>query len=245
MPALRELQQAYLQYCESGNLPEELSSSIDPSGISQQVRIDIYQHTTFVTLKNVLENAYPKTAALLGEELFQNCAGAFINSNIPQVSLLDNWGDSFPEFIGDIGQSHAIPYLQDVAQLEWLLHIAYLAPDYKPLDGAELAQYSPEQLVEQTFTLCPAIQLFQSDYDVKSIIADEEPTVRKAYAVITRVLAPELHWVKADEHKALEMLNSGSSLAKIPQQLPNLDIQNFLIFLLKNGALKSNMAEKS
>lgn len=240
MPALRDIQLAYLRYYETGEMPAQLIDAVEENQIPANTRLEIYHYTTFMVLKSTLESTFNRVKSLLGNELFNKTAGAFIHNHIPNVSLLDNWGAEYPEFIRDIGISHNLPHLNDVAKFEWLLHQAYIAADVAAIDGAALANYPPEQLVETSFTLAPAIQLFSSNYNIQAVMEENGNGLNsESFAVITRPFACEIHWIPQEMHNALQTLRKGSTLLEISQLYPTLDIQDFLIFLTKNKALKA------
>ncbi len=67
-------------------------------------------------------------------------------------------GPSRP-FIARFGPARSLPYLADVAQLEWLWLEAYHAPDAEPLAPDALAQLPPAELPRLRFRLHPSARL--------------------------------------------------------------------------------------
>ena len=55
-----------------------------------------------------------------------------------------------------------MPYLGDVARLEWLVSRLQRAPVVRALDQAQLAAILPDELAESQFALVPRVALFES-----------------------------------------------------------------------------------
>src|SRR5262249_59736878 len=85
-------------------------------------------HTTLATLPAVLEPAYPVVSALVDRRFFGYAADAFIRRHPPAGARLGEDGADVPEFLAAFPPCAHLPYLPDVARLEWAVHRAPTAP---------------------------------------------------------------------------------------------------------------------
>ena len=73
------------------------------------------------------------------------------------------------EFIKSFEPAQSLPFLSDVAKLEWLWTKSYNAADAQSIDISSLSEINPETLMEAVFDFHPSTQLFQSEFPVMSI----------------------------------------------------------------------------
>ena len=62
-----------------------------------------------------------------------------------------------------------LPYLPDMARLEWAVHLAHYAADAQALAPEALAALHPDQLEVRRFTLHPACALLASNWQVAAL----------------------------------------------------------------------------
>jgi len=82
---------------------------------------------------------------------------------------LGDYGAELPAFIKTFTPAEALPYLADVAQLEWHWHRAFNAADEGGIDLTALAQVAPGQWERLVFQLPQSSVLMQSDFPVHRI----------------------------------------------------------------------------
>ncbi len=85
-------------------------------------------------LRMLCAPAIPSIERLVGEDFFKGAASLFIgaSSSHPRPVLIE-YGEAFPAFLESFEPARGLPYLADVARLEWLRHAAYHAADRVPL----------------------------------------------------------------------------------------------------------------
>ena len=116
-----------------------------------------------------------------------------------------------------------MPYLPDVARLEWLAHRAYYAEDATGFDVVQLASVPAERHAELVFTAHGACALLASDYPLAAIWEAHRPHHPEPLPVAftpgphhALVFRPELEVqvcaLDADEYVFLDALFSGSNL---------------------------------
>ena len=138
-------------------------------GVLVEERLGLYRGSMNATWRRVLGQAYPVLLALVGEEFFAGLARAYGRRYPSQDADLNRFGDGFAAFLVTFPPAAQLPYLPDMARLEWALHLAYYAPDAAGLAAEALASLAPEQLEACRFTLHPACALIHSDWQVVAL----------------------------------------------------------------------------
>jgi len=115
-----------------------------------------------------------------------------------------------------------LPYLPDMARLEWAVHLAHYAADAQGLAPESLAALHPDQLEAQRFRLHPACVLLASSWQVAALWqahqeGDEQGKFPQAMRVASWALVCRTRWkaqvlvVDAAAHAALVMLQQGQT----------------------------------
>jgi hypothetical protein len=168
MASLRELQtgfaDAVLAKDSTGFFREVISD-----GLSAERRLDVYRHNVFGRLTNALRLTYPMFHRLVGEGYFRRAAAAYIHERPSTSGDLTWFGDAFPAFLTKYPSAGELPYLPEIARLEWLCHESYHAAEHAPLMLERLANLPLKRYESLRFTLHPACRLFTSRYPVHRI----------------------------------------------------------------------------
>lgn len=128
-----------------------------------------YQANGHASAQRSLLAAYPVVAALVGEDSFDAMARAFWHRHPPERGDLAQRGERLAGFIEADSQLADVPYLADVARVEWALHRAAAAPDAtaSPATFALLSSTDPDQL---TLCLPPGTAVLVSAWPVASLV---------------------------------------------------------------------------
>lgn len=143
MPALLDTQRALRRALVLGQA-QDIAELIHDGGIGAADRIDIYRHTATTALVKVLRLSYPAVQSLVGAEFFEGAARIFLTECWPAAPLLDDYGADFGAFLAGLHAAACLPYLGDVARVEWAVQRALHAPQAPPLDLRRLAQLGDE-----------------------------------------------------------------------------------------------------
>ena len=144
-----------------------------------------------------LSAAYPVVAALVGDDSFATMARELWHRHPPVRGDLACWGEALAAFVAPNPQLADVPYLADVARLEWALHRAAGAPDAgaDPASYALLSQADPETF---TLRLAPGMAMLASDWPVVSLVNahrhDDPPLAVAAARVQARVAECAAVW---------------------------------------------------
>lgn len=168
MTKLRELQSEFVAALfDPGHAPPSDMASRDPRHATH--RFNVYRNNVFVSLADLLQAYFPVVARLVSEEFFRAMAREFVRESPPRSPILSRFGDRFPAFIQGFPPAQDLPYLADVARLEWLRQRAYHAPDQASLSAGDFAAISARHLPKATFELHPSAGLLVSRFPVVSI----------------------------------------------------------------------------
>ncbi len=147
--------------------------SKDESGIAPLLtdahRVGIYRNNVYAALTKALQAIYPVVLRLVGEPFFHYAAGHYIDRHPSTSGDLNNFGVRYAEFLGEFQPAAQLPYLPDVARLEWCCHHAYLASDDAALDLQRLAEVPAENYGALRFRLNSASRVLRSPWPIDAI----------------------------------------------------------------------------
>ena len=148
------------------NSAEEL---ISDSVFAPAQRLQLYRNNLVIGLTEALEAVFPVVRRLVGEDFFRITCREFIPAQPPRQAVLHEFGKAFPDFIRTFEPASSLPYLAEVAELEWAWHEAYHAADADQLDATPLRQVPLDQQAGLRFALHPAVRLLKSEFPVHRI----------------------------------------------------------------------------
>jgi Putative DNA-binding domain len=88
-----------------------------------------YQSNARMLAQRVLAAAYPVVTAVLSPDSMGQLARALWKTHPPTCGDLTHWGAALPAFVAGSEQLADLPWLADLARLEWTLHAAEAAAD--------------------------------------------------------------------------------------------------------------------
>ena len=164
---LADLQHSLMMSLHQGAPPLALLTANDGRGWA------IYRAGYLASLTEALRDVYPVCDRLVGADCFTALARSYLPQH-PSVSAdLHCYGAGFAGFL--LGFLADLPYLPDVARLEWLAHEAFHAADAPPLDLTRLAAVPAANHALLRFHLHPSVRLMRSDFPVHRIWQVNQP----------------------------------------------------------------------
>lgn len=88
-------------------------------------------------LIDAVAETFPRTRQWVGEQSFDKAAAHHLIAHPPSHWSLDHAGAGFPETLATLFAHD--PEVPELAALEWDMHMAFVARDAQPLDGAPFA----------------------------------------------------------------------------------------------------------
>lgn len=178
MPSLAEVQRAFAKALrEHEQQPFAFISAVDAG------RLDIYRNAFAHNYRNALGALYPTVCSLVGEQFFAQLSDRFVRAMPSTSGDLHDYGERLADFIAAEPVLQGLPYLPDVARLEWALHTAFHAADDAPLAIDDFAQFSPAALATCTLSLRASARLLASAYPIMRIWEINQPDAPAAATV--------------------------------------------------------------
>ena len=131
--------------------------------------LHIYQNNNRQNLLDALKQIYPLCLDLVGEVFFNAMARNYIQQYPSKEYLLEYYGEHFASFVEKFSPAEGLPYLRDVAKLEWGIHLAMIGEDAKELDFAKLQQTPLEAQSELLWFLLENSSLLEVQYTVHEL----------------------------------------------------------------------------
>lgn len=176
MPSLRELQQGFADaVLGPPDAPPAFDVSPPRTGAE---RIAIYRTALLANYRRALSASYPVVKRLTGAPFFHATVDAFARAHPSTSGDLNIYGDTFAGFLADYAPAADLPYLPDVARLEWAIDEAQRAADAARAPGAVLAALSVApagRLPSLELSLEPSCRLVASAYPILRIWQVNQP----------------------------------------------------------------------
>ena len=145
----------------------EAVAALSAGSMQNGHRFGIYRNNIFKSLTGVLEAAFPTIRNLVGGENFAVLAHRFIAAHPPRQPPLFAYGGEFPAFLAGFTPAvEDLPFLPDLAKVEWAVNEAYFEADAEPLAAGHLAGLAPESYAGLRLGLHPTVRLIGSDWPV-------------------------------------------------------------------------------
>ena len=182
MLALRDLQTCFFRSIGASPGPSA-SETFDPpllrvvegrGSLLPAERLDIYAQMYWARLHDVLREDFPRVATILGAERFGVVGCTYLAQNPSMHPSVRHVGRGFAEFLAGASEVERVPFLADLARLEWARLAVFDAPDAQPLHVDDLRAVAPAEWPGLTFRLVPAVQLLHSAWPVHELWASAE-----------------------------------------------------------------------
>lgn len=229
------------------------------NGSDPAARYAVYRNNVVISLIDALADTFPVVQQLVGADFFHAMAREYARRHPPTSSVMALYGQGFPDFIADFEPAASLPYLADVARLEWAYVCAFHAADADDLPAQALAELlsQPERLAVTRLVFVPAVQLIRSHHAVVSIwrahqLDEDWSSVDPAQAESALVVRPELtvQVIPLSESAAdfLYELMAGRSLGAAYERCAcngTLDVAEIFSLLLHSRALAALEANQN
>ncbi|QBE62642.1 MNIO family bufferin maturase [Pseudoduganella lutea] len=187
-------------------------------------RLAVYRGTLAGGWTRALAAAFPVIAQLVGEEFFGALAREYGTCHPPASADLNAFGTGFAGFLEGFPHVAGMPYLPDMARLEWLLHRAYSAADREALAPGALAHVAPAAFEQCRLVPHPAAAVFASAWAVVPLWQAHQPDSGVPFPhdiaapswglVVRRGWQPEVLAQDAAAWQALAALAAGATVGE-------------------------------
>lgn len=191
-------------------------------GEQNEHRFALYRGNLTVGWHKILASAYPVIRQLVGEEFFEGLTRAYGHVHPSDNPDLNCFGDRFAAFLHSFPPVAELPYLPDMAELEWAMHRAHYAAAEPLVSAAEMAAVPPDQLEQLHLQLAPSCTLLAPAWTVldawcvhqpDSAVAAYAPVSGKQFGLVCRPQwRARLLTLSPASHAALSVLAAGATL---------------------------------
>ncbi len=190
-------------------------------------RFNIYRNNVFVSLTEAIASSFPACFALVGESFFNALARAYIDKTMPQSPLIYLYGEHFPNFLENFPPAQKIPYLADLAKLEWEFLKSTNAKDAAPIIIDKLQTLAPDHMQTCCFTMHPTLFIGQSQWQISNlwikIRHDPTRSIEKMeqaqfYLIIRPHLQTQIHIISKAMHSFIDKLSKNINFAKAAEE---------------------------
>lgn len=174
MLSLHELQsQLAAQLLDPGAVDADAAVSRD--AIPAQERIDFHSNSGVSNFRGTLRAVYPVVERLVGANFFACAADAYRDAQPSTNSDLGRFGEHFADFVDTWTATGELPYLADIARLEWRIEQSFQAPDRASLSVHDFAAVPPARHEKLKFELHPSCRLLASEWPIHHIWRANQP----------------------------------------------------------------------
>jgi len=159
VPSLRDLQRRF-------------AAALAGDAAEGDARVAVYRNAVRANYRNALGATYRVVRELTGAPFFNAAVDAYVHAHPSAGGDLNVYGGTFGDFLAAYPYARDLPYLPDVARLEWALDEAHRAADG---DGspertlAGLAGIPGNAVAALRFVLDPSCRLLCSAYPILRI----------------------------------------------------------------------------
>lgn len=133
-------------------------------------RFMIHRGNVIESLANALGHSFPAVKAVAGDGNFRVLAAAYVRACPPLKPQLLSYGATFPGFVaGHAAAMRDLPFIADLARLEWAMNEAYYADEAPALAPETLGAIAPERLPALRLSLHPAARVIASEHPIHAI----------------------------------------------------------------------------
>lgn len=267
-PTLHQLQQQFSKAMLT--TPDDAQQAIDAlapwldtsHGLSATTHLGIYRNSIHGQFTAALGDLFPVCQRLVGERLFAALCQPYIRQHRSACADVGAYGSGFAEHIAAEVASHdslaQLPYLADVARLEWAWHQVFHGADEPPFDHPALAAVPADEQGALCFHPPAASHLLSSPYPIHTIWQHNQPDWQPepgqdehidldaggVHLLVWRSgAAMRIDPLNTAQHQLLTLLQRGMSLDELAPALaqanPEIDLGSMLPELLQNGWIAS------
>lgn len=251
-PELAALQETFSHAVLRAGLlvPETVASMAGPS---RERRIGVYRNNVKASLVAALVARFPVVQRLVGEEFFEAAAVVFVEHQPPRSPVLAEYGAGFAAFLEGFEPARDLPYLADIARLEWARQQAFHSADATPIGIDSLAELDADTLDSTRLILHPAAFVVASPWPIASIwttnsfdedvqrIGPHQPgevalVARPDQDVLVSLLPPGADLMVGAIAKGAKL---GEAMAQAQEDTQDFDLATTLAVLFRTGAISA------
>lgn len=237
MTALVDLQRQMASAIR-GNSGEAPIGVFRPEHLPSGEPLSVYRNNHRISLGAALTATFRTVSLLIGEDAFNVLAWRFLQSLPPVNPVVSEYGAALASYLDTEPLVKDLPYLADIARLDWAINVASIAVDTATLDSDAVATMPPNQLAELSLYPLLSLTLIQSRFPLPKIYEaarceqDEgeiDLNSGESCMMISRQHGSiKIANIPADVFYALGRLTNGESLLNACEALTQTSLADFL-----------------
>lgn len=177
-PTLHELQRSMAALIVNANrvnacTPVEAGDigalTVTPANGTLGERLQVYAGGYPVRVQEALAETFPAVAHVVGDGAFADLVRRYVEATPLHSYNLNDAGAALPHFLRDDLLSAGLPFLPDLARLEWQVARAFHAHEQAAFDPTALAGWSMDDWERAVLHFQPWVALVRSDWPVREI----------------------------------------------------------------------------
>lgn len=169
MTALPEFQRRFAAALDSAAGEAAMLPLLAGDEARARALLAVYRGNSAANVIAALRLAYPVCAQITGDDYFDALARRYRDAVPSSDGDLNRYGASFADFLDGFEPVRALPYLPDVARLEWAVHTASTAADAQPADASLFTGLDIDALAGAQLRFTPGFALCSSAWPVADI----------------------------------------------------------------------------
>lgn len=182
MPSLRELQAGFAEAVFSDGRPSP-GFLAWCAGPHIEAGLAAYRRGVRANLAGAVKASYPVVERIVGEAFLDAAIRRYVPDHPSTRGDLNAYGHDFGDFLANFEPAAGLPYLADVARLEWRVQQVHGMADAPMQDLSLLAATAPERWGEIRIALDPAHARLASDWPLARIWTVNQPDYDGDFAV--------------------------------------------------------------
>lgn len=140
---------------------------LNPQGGDPGVeRLAVYREGYVGRTAEALKEVFEAVHHLMGEAAFQHVAYQYAVAYPSQSYNLGDKGEFLPDFLQTLSYGQKLPFLPDLARMEWRISQAFHAREETPWEASSLAALKPGDWENLVLTFQPSLHLLESVWPV-------------------------------------------------------------------------------
>lgn len=168
-PSLVELQRAVAAHVVGGEGPSVDDWIRVPAGADVAARLAVHTDGYPARVTESLREAFPATANILGESSFAALAARYLPHIPSTLRNLNHIGAGLPAFLRSDGLREDLPFLPDLAELEWAVTLCFHATLGKAFDASVCGEWSMEDWERARIEFQPGLALVRSPWPLREL----------------------------------------------------------------------------
>ncbi len=166
MSSLREFQRAFAEATLADANAGLERRGVAGESVAADARFAVYCRNVRGNYRKALGATFPVVRRLVGEGFFAATVDAFVRAHPSTRGDINGYGGELALFLERHVPASELPYLADVARLEWAIDQSNISADASALDLALLSGVAPDDHVQLRFVLHPSAHVIRSRYPI-------------------------------------------------------------------------------